>query len=198
MLLNNLISTGVGFIPFVGDVIVAVFKANSRNAALFEEYLRVRGVDYMKIQEEEAGRNTTTEGSVVQASGSTAPAKKQSLWRRIGVSEKDVEQVKPGAGLKAGEVASSEPVDPDTAVNDESGINTSERVTTTGPTLVASTSPTVPGGLQQEVHIPKDTTPSPGRARMFSFFGHSGAKKEQEPQDSRDGRGRFVENVDSD
>jgi hypothetical protein len=43
MLVNNVISAGVGFVPLVGDVILAQWKANSRNAALLEEYLRVRG-----------------------------------------------------------------------------------------------------------------------------------------------------------
>ncbi|KAH8835648.1 hypothetical protein DL96DRAFT_1575061 [Flagelloscypha sp. PMI_526] len=43
MLLNNLVSAGVGVVPFVGDVILAAYKANSRNAALLEEFLRIRG-----------------------------------------------------------------------------------------------------------------------------------------------------------
>jgi len=33
MLLNNAISAGVGFVPLVGDVILASFKANSRNGS---------------------------------------------------------------------------------------------------------------------------------------------------------------------
>jgi len=37
-------------IPFVGDVILATFKANSRNAALLEEYLRIRGEEYLKVK----------------------------------------------------------------------------------------------------------------------------------------------------
>lgn len=68
MLLNNLVSAGVGYvsllgecqnqptatvfgrlIPLVGDVILATFKANSRNAALLEEYLRIRGEEYLKV-----------------------------------------------------------------------------------------------------------------------------------------------------
>jgi len=47
MLLNNAISAGVGFIPIVGDVLLATWKANSRNAALLEEFLRVRGAQYL-------------------------------------------------------------------------------------------------------------------------------------------------------
>lgn len=48
MLANNAISAGVGFIPLVGDVILATFKANSRNAALLEEFLRLRGEAALK------------------------------------------------------------------------------------------------------------------------------------------------------
>lgn len=47
MLVNNAISAGVGFIPVVGDVVLAAFKANSRNAALLEEYLRIRYVPFI-------------------------------------------------------------------------------------------------------------------------------------------------------
>ncbi|KAG8805476.1 hypothetical protein FRC17_005488 [Serendipita sp. 399] len=50
MLFNNAVSAAVGFIPLVGDVVLGVWKANSRNAALLEEYLRVRGEEYLKIE----------------------------------------------------------------------------------------------------------------------------------------------------
>ena len=43
MLVTNAVSVTLGFIPFAGDVFVALFKANSRNAALLEEFLRIRG-----------------------------------------------------------------------------------------------------------------------------------------------------------
>ncbi|KAF8524912.1 hypothetical protein BU17DRAFT_74670 [Hysterangium stoloniferum] len=48
MILNNIVSTGIGLVPFVGDVAMAAFKANSRNAALLEEFLRIRGEEYLK------------------------------------------------------------------------------------------------------------------------------------------------------
>jgi len=48
MLTNNAVSAGVGLIPLAGDVMLAAFKANSRNAALLEEYLRIRGEEYIK------------------------------------------------------------------------------------------------------------------------------------------------------
>ena len=34
MLLNNAVSAGVGLVPLVGDLVLAVYKANSRNAHL--------------------------------------------------------------------------------------------------------------------------------------------------------------------
>ncbi len=48
MLFNNAISAGIGFVPIVGDVALAIWKANSRNAALLEEFLRVRGEEFLK------------------------------------------------------------------------------------------------------------------------------------------------------
>ncbi|KAI9461707.1 hypothetical protein BJY52DRAFT_1259715 [Lactarius psammicola] len=43
MVLNLAIATSVGLVPLVGDVLLAAFRANSRNAALLEEFLRLRG-----------------------------------------------------------------------------------------------------------------------------------------------------------
>ncbi|KAG8948024.1 hypothetical protein FRC04_010066 [Tulasnella sp. 424] len=48
MLFNNSVSIAVGFVPLAGDVILAIWKANSRNAALLEEFLRVRGEEALK------------------------------------------------------------------------------------------------------------------------------------------------------
>lgn len=42
MFLNITIAAGAGAIPLVGDIILAIYKANSRNAALLEEYLIAR------------------------------------------------------------------------------------------------------------------------------------------------------------
>jgi len=52
MLINNIISISVGLVPIVGDVVLAAYKANSRNAALLEEYLRIRGEEYIKNEHE--------------------------------------------------------------------------------------------------------------------------------------------------
>lgn len=49
MLLNIVMDFAVGLVPFLGDIADAVFKANSRNAWLLEEYL------VKKAQTERAG-----------------------------------------------------------------------------------------------------------------------------------------------
>jgi len=61
MLTNNAVSAAVGFVPLVGDVVLAIFKANSRNAALLEEFLRIRGEEILKQQAE---RSAQLEGNV--------------------------------------------------------------------------------------------------------------------------------------
>jgi len=79
MLFNNAISAGVGFVPIVGDVLLAVYKANSRNAALLDEFLRIRGAEFLKLREaEERGENPDT-------------------------TIADTEQVKPGTGMTPSE-----------------------------------------------------------------------------------------------
>ena len=88
MMLNNAVSLAVSFVPFVGDVILAIFKANSRNAALLEEFLRLRGEEYLKLH---------PESGVTEA----APGQEK---KGAGLTEKDVEQVKPGSGLEPGEI----------------------------------------------------------------------------------------------
>jgi hypothetical protein len=45
MLFNNAVSAGVGLVPLVGDIGLAVWKANWRNANLLEEFLAQRGAD---------------------------------------------------------------------------------------------------------------------------------------------------------
>lgn len=47
---NQAIATVIGFVPVLGDFGSAVFKTNWRNAALLEEYLRVRGEEFLKAQ----------------------------------------------------------------------------------------------------------------------------------------------------
>ncbi|KAJ3562068.1 hypothetical protein NP233_g9806 [Leucocoprinus birnbaumii] len=96
MELHNIISTGVGFVPMVGDVAMAVYKPNSRNAALLEEFLRIRGEEYLKQNPQEGGRLVGNHGSGWRGMG----------WLKgQGLSRKDAEQIKPGAGMTADEDA---------------------------------------------------------------------------------------------
>ncbi|KAG5644645.1 hypothetical protein DXG03_008027 [Asterophora parasitica] len=97
MLFNNAVSAGVGFIPVAGDIVVAIFKANSRNAALLEEFLRIRGEEYLKLQESGGlDVDQATEG--------------KKLKKRKGASN-NAEQVKPGPGMVQGEVVSTKSVE---------------------------------------------------------------------------------------
>ncbi|KAJ9098621.1 hypothetical protein QFC21_004268 [Naganishia friedmannii] len=86
MLANNGISAAVGFIPLVGDILLGVWKANSRNAHLLEEYLSIRGAEYL--------------ASV------GFPVESASPGHQLGVTQDpDVRsEYKPGAGMASGEV----------------------------------------------------------------------------------------------
>ncbi|KAG6867953.1 hypothetical protein C0993_009172 [Termitomyces sp. T159_Od127] len=92
MLFHILVGAGVGFVPAIGDVLVAVYKPNSRNAGLLMEFMRIRGEEYMRLQAEEA---------IVTSSGSRSQVDSQGR----GLSKADQEQVKPGAGLVQGEIS---------------------------------------------------------------------------------------------
>ncbi|KAL5503767.1 hypothetical protein ACEPAH_7838 [Sanghuangporus vaninii] len=83
MLLNNAFSAGVGLVPFVGDVGVAAFKANSRNAALLEEFLRIRGEEFLKSQKAQGEGDREGQGR----------------RKRKRMPKEDLEDVKPGAGM---------------------------------------------------------------------------------------------------
>ena len=73
MLLNNAISVGVGVVPIVGDIVLAMFKANSRNAALLEEFLRVRGAEFLKAERERAEDPQTVRPGAGRAPGEDVP-----------------------------------------------------------------------------------------------------------------------------
>ncbi|KAK0434280.1 hypothetical protein EV421DRAFT_1840358 [Armillaria borealis] len=88
MLMNNAVSAAVGFVPIAGDVVLAMWKANSRNAALLEEFLRIRGDKLLKMEAE--AKEGSGSGPLKEAAAS-------------GVKKSDAEQVKPGAGKAEGE-----------------------------------------------------------------------------------------------
>ncbi|KAG7090012.1 hypothetical protein E1B28_011633 [Marasmius oreades] len=108
MLFHNAVSAGVGLVPFVGDVVLAIYKANSRNAALLEEFLRVRGEEFLKLSEEGMGPQAVVAANTGESSGATNGSKGKGFWKgksknqqvAEGVTKADVEQVKPGSGMK--------------------------------------------------------------------------------------------------
>ncbi|KAF8071609.1 hypothetical protein FPV67DRAFT_883930 [Lyophyllum atratum] len=114
MLFNNAVSAGVGFVPVVGDLVLAIYKANSRNAALLEEFLRIRGEEYLRLQEGEA---------VVPSAAEQGGKKK----KQKGVSAKDAEQIKPGSGVVKGEVVPTEPVPVATSSSAVAGSSTERK-----------------------------------------------------------------------
>ncbi|KAI0359904.1 hypothetical protein OH77DRAFT_1446590 [Trametes cingulata] len=94
MLLNNAVSAGVGFIPFVGDLFIATYKANSRNAALLEEFLRIRGEEFLKAERERVQDPQTVKPGAGREPGEHVPGKQErtptgiSGWFRRGSDKK--------------------------------------------------------------------------------------------------------------
>lgn len=123
MMLNNAISLGVSFVPFVGDLVLAAFKANSRNAALLEEFLRIRGEEYLKLHpngELEVVPGKKSKGGWFKSK--KTPAASGSL------TQNDAEQIKPGSGIKPGETVEQVQIVP------------------SGPSGIAEEAPTPPQG----------------------------------------------------
>ncbi|KAB5591506.1 hypothetical protein CTheo_5063 [Ceratobasidium theobromae] len=83
MLVNNAISAGVGFIPVVGDVVLAAFKANSRNAALLEEYLRIRGEEFLKAEVARQEDPSIVKPGAGREQGESIPGKKSSTMKSL-------------------------------------------------------------------------------------------------------------------
>jgi len=42
MLFNQILATTIGLVPIIGDIVMAIWKVNSRNAALFEDFITLR------------------------------------------------------------------------------------------------------------------------------------------------------------
>lgn len=71
--MNNAVSIAVGLVPVAGDVVLAVFKANSRNAALLEEFLRIRGEEFIKMEnKKKAGGGKNEEVKKIQGKNGTS------------------------------------------------------------------------------------------------------------------------------
>jgi len=99
MMLNIIASAAVGTIPLVGDIVVGYFKANSRNAALLEEFLRVRGEQSINLQAQGKGAPASS-ASVNNAQGIASTSRKQEIT--AGVSASDAQAVKPGVEREQG------------------------------------------------------------------------------------------------
>ncbi|KIK67823.1 hypothetical protein GYMLUDRAFT_36602 [Collybiopsis luxurians FD-317 M1] len=104
MLFNNAVAAVVGFVPVAGDIVMAAFKTNSRNAALLEEFLRIRGEEFIKIKAAHPDRVT---GS--NKGPGTVKGKETNKMVAPGVTKADAEQVKPGAGIEGGEASGTVP-----------------------------------------------------------------------------------------
>jgi len=193
MMLNNAVSFGVSFIPLVGDVFLAAYKANSRNAALLEEFLRVRGEEFLRLHPSGEVDVNVKKGfgsffkkkSTAGGSGATGEASgsgSQSKAKHATAS--DLEQIKPGSGLKPGEV----PTINTEFLDEEEAAGSSQQV---GP---GALSPPVEG--------------SAGNKSFGSFFGKGssrGGSRKSSPTGSHtrdpelnppyDRQSRFIENV---
>ncbi len=80
MLSNNVISTVMGLIPVVGDILLAHWKANSRNAFLLEEFLRVRAEEALKKPSKRIEDENEIKPGAGVAPGEPSPAKKGGLF----------------------------------------------------------------------------------------------------------------------
>jgi len=190
MLLNNAVSIAAGTIPFVGDIVLALYKANSRNAALLEEFLRIRGEEYIKLRAD--GKDP--EKIVVEARAAKKEKKKNASKSKENVEEKskekkedatngkekekteeivegvtkgDVAQVIPGAGKESGEIILE---------------------TMPGGTGSVTDAPTVTATTVLADDFPKATKSNPRRKLFRRPFGKKAPARQS----------RFVENMDSD
>lgn len=184
MMIHNVISTGVGFVPLVGDVMIAVYKANSRNAALLEEFLRIRGEEFLKL-------NTGPDGRALNAQEKAEQKKGWAWFKKRGVSPKDAEQVKPGAGLVEGEVVPTAPIDADLVEE-----RVDERVTVpAGPSSSAKRG--LNGGRPTSAGSAKGSRPTSVKSwkGLSLFNGVNGGKRTTAAAGASKTGGRFVENI---
>jgi hypothetical protein len=182
MLVNNAISASVGVIPFIGDVVLALYKANSRNAALLEEFLRIRGEVYLKLASEgrdpekiaaeakaeiKTGKGKKDETTVKKGESAKGKEKEKEKEKTLevapGITKGDVGRVQPGAGKKSGEVIAG---------------------VTPGETQTIANKSSSPREVPSDVSS-KATKTNTGRRLSFGPFG----KK------ARSTQSKFVENV---
>ncbi|KAF9481940.1 hypothetical protein BDN70DRAFT_875732 [Pholiota conissans] len=177
MLLNNAVSAGVGIIPFAGDIVLAVFKANSRNAALLEEFLRIRGEEFIKMS---GGTEHPEDQKKSGISGWFGRGKKKTATA-AGIPASDIEQVKPGSGMTGKEAHDMIP----------------PQVTVPHITTTSLAPPEHSGGATQPSNGSSAKTSPKSSASSFSFTFGRKKKSTSPPALSPNGvKGRFVENMD--
>ncbi|PLW14832.1 hypothetical protein PCANC_18175 [Puccinia coronata f. sp. avenae] len=71
MLFNQILATSVGLIPIIGDILMAIWKVNSRNAALFEDFITLRAKHAMDASQPNAVTPSET-AALVENSTRTA------------------------------------------------------------------------------------------------------------------------------
>ncbi|KAL1894919.1 hypothetical protein Sste5346_005606 [Sporothrix stenoceras] len=74
MYFNILLDFGIGLVPFVGDVADAIFRANTRNAWILEEYLIKKAEAEREIQAEKDRRDRPPRDSGIAAGGTSGAA----------------------------------------------------------------------------------------------------------------------------
>ncbi|ODN83053.1 hypothetical protein L202_01278 [Cryptococcus amylolentus CBS 6039] len=89
MLFNNAISAGLGLVPVAGDIFLAAWKANSRNALLLEEYLTIRGQEYLASLQQ--GTSTISASEAV-AHGVPPEDLRELFAPGSGMEQRDVEE----------------------------------------------------------------------------------------------------------
>ncbi|GAA5830487.1 hypothetical protein JCM3766R1_002739 [Sporobolomyces carnicolor] len=69
MTLNQMIGLGIGLVPLVGDIGMAAFKANSRNAGLLEDFLIRRSQSSGQTNEEQLAQEALAHGTISKKTG---------------------------------------------------------------------------------------------------------------------------------
>ena len=78
---NQAVGTVIGLVPLVGDIGIAVYKTNFRNAALLEGYLRIRGEEFLKAQSDRVEDPAVVKPGAGQQETEKAPGKSSSKSR---------------------------------------------------------------------------------------------------------------------
>lgn len=73
MYFNIILDFGIGLVPFVGDIVDAIFRANTRNAWILEEYLIKKAEAEQQIREEKERKNRGNQQQRLGPNGKPLP-----------------------------------------------------------------------------------------------------------------------------